>query len=201
MGGYGHDNVIDGHAVVAMVGIDTAQMGEDAPMDCDSDYMERDILNEFETVDGMPVYHGDCYHSDWEDPHDLAYADWVDWSDFNALEEYGVDLPDMQDIGLPKAVDATAMMLGEVASPGMSVRNCRAISFRCPGAHCGRARHRFAWIMSGGRMMCHGTSSLQVSRSLSRRGRFGVKFGRILSSPVIRGYLLMCYCSARLIYR
>ena len=112
-------DVFDSCAVVAMVGIDTAQMGADAPMDCDSDCAERDILYEFETVDGMPVYYGgDCYDSDWEDPHDLAYADWVDWSDFNAPEEYGVDLPDMEDIGLPKAVDATVMMVGEVASPG-----------------------------------------------------------------------------------
>ena len=69
-------DVIDGHTVVAMVGIDMAQMGEDAPMDCDSDYTERDILNEFETVNGMPVYYGgDCYDSDWEDPLDLAFAD------------------------------------------------------------------------------------------------------------------------------
>ena len=112
-------DVGDGRAMVAMLGIDTVQMGEDAPMDCDSDYMERDILIEFETVDGMPVYYGgDCYDSDWEDPRDLAYVDWVDWSDFNAPEEYGGDLPDMQDIGLPKAVDATVMMVGEVTSLG-----------------------------------------------------------------------------------
>ena len=100
-------NVIDSRAVVAMVGIDTAQMGEDALMDCNSDCAERDILNEFETVDGMPVYHGgDCYDSDREDPRDLAYADWVDWVDWyncNAPEGYGVDIPDMEDIGLPKA--------------------------------------------------------------------------------------------------
>ena len=67
---------IDSCAVVAMVGIDTARMGEAAPMDCDSDCAERDIINEFETVDGIPVYYGgDLYDSDWEDPRDLAYAD------------------------------------------------------------------------------------------------------------------------------
>ena len=77
-------DVIDSRAVVAMVGIDTAQMGEDAPLDCDSDCVERDILNEFETIDGMPVYNGgDCYDANWEDPRDLAYADWVDWYNFN----------------------------------------------------------------------------------------------------------------------
>ena len=44
----------------------------------------------------------------------------------------------------------------------------------------------------GGRMMCHGTSNLQSSRSLCHHGRLGVKFGQIRSSPVIRGYLLTC---------
>ena len=77
-------NVIDRHAVVAMVGISTTQMGQDAPMDGDSDCTERDILNEFETVNGMPVYYGgDLHDSDCEDPRDLAYTDWVDWCDFS----------------------------------------------------------------------------------------------------------------------
>ena len=87
-----------------MVGISMAWMGEDAPMDCDSDCdcAERDILNEFETVNGMPVYYGgDLYDSDWEDPRDLAYVDWMDWCDFSTPEEYGVDLPDRNDTGLP----------------------------------------------------------------------------------------------------
>ena len=119
-------DVLDSRAVVAMVGIDMAQMGEDAPMDCDSDCAERDILNEFETVDGMPVYYGGgCYDSDWEDPRDLAYVDWVD---FNAPEEYGVDLPDMEDIGLPKAANATVMMVGEVASPGHASQDLSSYS-------------------------------------------------------------------------
>ena len=99
-------------------------------MDCDSDCMERDILNEFETVDGMPVYYGgDCYALDWEDPRDLAYADWVDWYNFSAPEGYGVDLPDMEDIGLPKGVDATMMMVGEVASPGHERQELSSYSF------------------------------------------------------------------------
>ena len=38
-------DVIDSRALVAMVGIDTAQMGEDTVMDCDSDCAEWDILN------------------------------------------------------------------------------------------------------------------------------------------------------------
>ena len=110
-------DVIDRRAVVAMVGIGVAQMGEDTPMDCDS--AERDIINEFETVNGMPVYYGgDLYDSDWEDPRDLACANWMDWCDFNTPEDYGADLPDREDTGLPKAVDVTVMMVSKVASPG-----------------------------------------------------------------------------------
>ena len=56
----------------------------------------------------------------------------IEWTGLTLMsaKEYGVDLPDMEDIGLPKAVDATVMIVGEVASPGMSVRNCRVIHFR-----------------------------------------------------------------------
>ena len=44
---------------------------------------------EFETVDGMPVcYGGDLYDSDWEDPRDLAYAEYVDRYNFDAPEGF-----------------------------------------------------------------------------------------------------------------
>ena len=58
------------------------------------------------------------------------------------------------------------------------------------------ARHRIAWIMSGGRMMYHGTLNLPVWRSLFPRGRFSAKFGRIRSRPIIPGYRLTCSCLA-----
>ena len=51
-------DVIDSHAVVAMVELDTVRMGEETPMDCDGECTEWDTRNEFETVDGMPVYYG-----------------------------------------------------------------------------------------------------------------------------------------------
>ena len=102
-------------AVVAMIWIGTARMGEDAPMDCDSDCAERDMLNEIET----PVhYGGDLCDSDWEDPRDLAYAAWMDWCDFSTPDKDDVDFPDREDTGLPKAVDVAVMMVGEMASPG-----------------------------------------------------------------------------------
>ena len=54
-----------------------------------------DPRNDFETVDGMPVYYGGYFnYSDCEDPRDLAYEDWVDWYNFNVPEGCCVDLPD-----------------------------------------------------------------------------------------------------------
>ena len=59
-------------------------------MDCDGEYEEWDIRNEFETVDGMPVYYGgelyDSDESDWEDPCDLVYVEYVDRYNFDAPE-------------------------------------------------------------------------------------------------------------------
>ena len=43
--------------MVAMVGLDVIRMGEDIPMDCEGKCAEWDIRNEFETIDGMPVYY------------------------------------------------------------------------------------------------------------------------------------------------
>ena len=82
----------------------------------------------------MPVYYsGYLYDSDWEDPRDLAYADWMDWCDFSTPDEYDVDLPDRENTGLPKAVDVTVMMIGEVACPGYGRQcNCRVVHFRRP---------------------------------------------------------------------
>ena len=56
----------------------------------------------------------------------------------------------------------------------------------CPGARCGRACHRIAWIMFGGRMMYHGTLSQPVWRRLSPRGQFGARFLTCLRVSVSR---------------
>ena len=40
-------DVIKDHDVVAMVGLDMVRMGEETPMDCDGEYAEWDIRNEF----------------------------------------------------------------------------------------------------------------------------------------------------------
>ena len=71
--------VVHGQAVVAMVGIDAVHTGEEILMDCDADSDMRDPRNDFETVDGMPVFYGgDFNDSVCEDPRDLAYEDWLD---------------------------------------------------------------------------------------------------------------------------
>ena len=111
-------DVFDSRAVVAMVWVDVVQTGEGITMDCDADCDMRDPRNDFETVDGMPVYYGgDFNDSDCEDPRDLAYEDWVDWYNFNAPEGCCVDLPDKGEVRLPNAMGAMVMMVGEVAQP------------------------------------------------------------------------------------
>ena len=67
-------DVVHDRAVVAMVGIDAVYTGEESPMDCDADDDTWDPRNDFETVDGMPVYYGGNFDdSNCEDPRDLAY--------------------------------------------------------------------------------------------------------------------------------
>ena len=65
-------------------------MGEDTPLDCAGKCTEWDIRNDFETIDGMHVYYGgdlyDSDESDWEDPYDIACAEYVEQYNFDALE-------------------------------------------------------------------------------------------------------------------
>ena len=114
--------VSDSRAVVAMVGLDMVRRREEAPMDCDGDCAEWDIRNKFETIDGMPVYYGgDLCNSDdweWEDPCNLAHAEYVDQYNFDALD--GVELKVFERL---KAVDEPAMMVGEVPGPGLVHQN------------------------------------------------------------------------------
>ena len=84
--------VIDSRAVVAMVGLDTVRMGEETLMDCDGECAEWHIRNEFETVDGMPLYSGGDLHDsdelDWEDPYNIAYTEYVERYNLDALEGF-----------------------------------------------------------------------------------------------------------------
>ena len=109
-------DVIEDRAVVAMVGLDAMQMGEDTPMDCEDKCAKWDIHNNLETVDGMPIYGGDLYdsdESDWEDPCDLAYAEYV--------ERYNLDAPEGMELLVferSKGPDESVMMVDEVTGFG-----------------------------------------------------------------------------------
>ena len=79
-------DVNDSCAVVAMIGHDTVRRREEVPMIWNGECVGWDIRNEFETIDGMPVYYGgdlcDSDGSEW----DLAYAEFVDQYNFDAPE-------------------------------------------------------------------------------------------------------------------
>ena len=107
-------DVVHGCAVVAMVGVDAVHTGKEIPMDCDM----WDPRNDFETVDLMPVYYGgDFNDSDCEYPRDLAYEDWLNWYNFNALEGCCVDPLEKGDDRLPNAMGSAVMTVGAVAQP------------------------------------------------------------------------------------
>ena len=122
-------DVVHGRAVVAMVGIDAVHTGEEGPMDCDADDGTWDPRNDFETVDGMPVYYGGNFDdSDCEDPRDLAYEDWLHWHNINAPEGCCVDLPWKGDDRLPNALHSAVMMVGAAAQPAYVQRDLLATS-------------------------------------------------------------------------
>ena len=61
---------------------------------CVDEYTEGDILDQFETLNGMPVYYGgdlyDSEDSDWDDPYAIASAAYV--------EDYNFDVPEGMDL-------------------------------------------------------------------------------------------------------
>ena len=69
-------------AVVAMFELDVRPMEEGVQFHGVDKCTEWDIRDEFETIDGMPVYYGGdlCTsdESDWEDPYDVACAEYVE---------------------------------------------------------------------------------------------------------------------------
>ena len=104
-------------AVVAMVGLEGAQRREEAPREYGSDCVEWDIRNEFETIDGMPVYYGvdlcDSDGSEWDNPWDLAHGEHVERYNFDALD--GMELKVFE---RSKAVNEPTMMVREVPGRG-----------------------------------------------------------------------------------
>ena len=109
-------------AVVAVVGLDVRPMRKGVQLNGVDKCAEWDIRDEFETIDGMPVYYGGdlCTsdESDWEDPYDIVYAEYVEYVEqynFDALE--GMEMmvferlngPDESDV----ASDESVMMVRE----------------------------------------------------------------------------------------
>ena len=75
------------------------------------------MTNEFETVDGMPVYYGgDFNDSDCEDPRDIAYEDWVEWCDFSAPDGFCGFFLDDGEARLPVTECAPVMVVGETTA-------------------------------------------------------------------------------------
>ena len=66
----------------------------DTTLVCVDDYTECDILDQFETFNGMPVYYGgdlyDSEDSDWDDPYAIASVAYVEDYDFDVSK--GMDL-------------------------------------------------------------------------------------------------------------
>ena len=76
----------------------------------------KDPRNEFETVDGMPVYYGgDLNDSDCENPRDIDYEAWVDWCDFDTPDKYCGFFPDDGETQLPVIDCASVLMEGDMA--------------------------------------------------------------------------------------
>ena len=93
-GGWSVPEVAKTPAVVAMVGCDVMPMGNDTPSDCVDNCTEWDMRDQFETIDGMAVYHGgdlcDSDESDWDDLYDIASAEYV--------EQYNFDVPERMEL-------------------------------------------------------------------------------------------------------
>ena len=88
--GWSDPEVVGSSSVVARVGSTALPRRTDTTLVCVDECTECDILDQFETINGMPVYYGgdlyDSEDSDWDDPYDIASAAYV--------EDYNFDVPE-----------------------------------------------------------------------------------------------------------
>ena len=81
-------------SVVAMVGRTALPLSNDTTLSCVDECTDWDIRDQFETINGMPVYYsGDLCDSDeldWDDPYDIASAEYV--------EQYNFDDPEVMEL-------------------------------------------------------------------------------------------------------
>ena len=130
-------------AVVAIVGMDALPMRNDAPLDCVDECTAWITDNGYrrETIDDMTVYYGsdlcDLDESDWDDPYDIASAEFVDQYHFDVpegmdrmvfercggpygsemLEEEGTDLAHMCQTTLDDVLTDTSVLVHEEGVP------------------------------------------------------------------------------------
>ena len=88
--GWSDPEVVGTPSVVAMVGRNALPMSKDTTLSSVDECTEWDIRDQFETINGMSVYYGgdlcDLDESDWDDPYDIASAEYV--------EQYNFDVPE-----------------------------------------------------------------------------------------------------------
>ena len=95
-GGWSDPEVVGTPAVVAMVGMDALPIRNDAAFDCGDGGTSWIADNGYqcEVIDGMTVYYGgnlcDSDKLDWDDPYDIASAQYEDQYNFDVPE--GMDL-------------------------------------------------------------------------------------------------------------
>ena len=93
-GGWSGPDVPRTPAVVAMVGMEVGPTMNDATLDCVDECAAWDSGYQCEIIDGVTVYYGgdlcDSDESDWDDPYDIASAEYVDQYNFDVPQ--GMDL-------------------------------------------------------------------------------------------------------------
>ena len=114
--GWSDPEVVGTPSVVAMVGRNALPMSYDTTLSSVDECTEWDIRDQFETINGMSVYYGgdlcDLDESDWDDPYDIASAEYVEQYNFDVPEgmelmvhvrcrgPYGSDIRENEETGL-----------------------------------------------------------------------------------------------------
>ena len=90
--GWSDPDMAGSSSAVAMVGCAALPGSTDTTFVCVDEFPECDILDQFETINGMPVYYGgdlcDLEESDWDDPYESAAY----------VEDYNFDVPEGMDL-------------------------------------------------------------------------------------------------------
>ena len=92
--GWSDPEMVGSSSAVVKVGCAALPRSTDTTLVCVDECTECDILDQFVTINGMPVYYGgdlyDSEDSDWDDPYEIAGAAYV--------EDYNFDVPEGMDL-------------------------------------------------------------------------------------------------------